>query len=145
MIGEWRLDGAFSPGTPQQRLETGTQRCAFIMGGAYVRCDRRMLGDNGQTRELVTFHNYNRLYGRYEHLFVASNWPTKVIGRSGLQQEDGVKLTIDMSFVLPDGRTEQVRSVDHYKDGRLDSSEQLRVGDGEWRSNYHLIGTRVGK
>lgn len=144
MLGEWRLEGAFNPGVANERKEAGTQSCAFVLDGAYVRCDRILRSNDGKSREQVTFHNYNRLYARFEHLFVSSNWPTKVIGHSALSRSrEAAEMTIEMAFQLPDGRTEQVRSVDRYTPDRFESAEQLRVGDGDWRTNYRLIGTRV--
>ncbi len=146
MIGEWRLEGAFNPGAANERTEAGSQRCAFVFDRAYVRCDRKLTARDGKSREQVTYHNYNRLYARYEHLFISSNWPTKVIGHSGLERKaDDAEMIVDIAFALPDGKTEQVRSVDRFGADRLESVEQLRVGDGEWRTNYRLTGTRVAR
>lgn len=144
MIGQWRLEGTFNPGAANARVERGTQRCTFIFDRAYVRCDRRLTADDGSAREQVTFHNYNRLYRRFEHLFISSNWPTKVIGHGPLAHRGGgAEMQIDIEFALPDGRIEHVRSIDRYQADGFTSDEQLRIEDGAWRTNYRLTGVRL--
>lgn len=145
MIGEWRLEGAFNPGMPNEIAETGAKTCAFAMNGAYVRCDWRMTSTGGRVRELVTYHNYNQLYRRYEHLFIASNWPTKVVGTSGLSIEgEGATLALNFEFTLPDGRVEQLRSAYTYEADRFEELDEIRVaGEEGWRVNTRIVGTRV--
>lgn len=145
MLGEWRLEGAFNPGTAQQVKETGTQRCDLALDQSYVRCEWAMTNEKGRKRQLVSYHNYNRLNGRFEHLYVASNWPTKVIGTSSLASSGKSRtMTVDIRFTLPDGRDEHIRSLKAYSGDAFTIDEQIRVGvDGEWRTNTRFVGTRT--
>lgn len=147
MIGSWRLEGAFNPDAATARTEQGTQVCAFVMGGAYVRCDWSLRSPDGRARELVSYHNYNPLYRRYENLYIASNWPTKVIGPSEIDRSNGrIVVRGLLSFTLPDGRTEHLRSTVTYAGDRFENVEQIRLsGEAEnaWRTNYAVNGVRT--
>lgn len=140
LVGRWEAEGVLRPGTAREAVETGERNCEALLGGEYIRCVTDMTSAAGRRRTVISYHNWNGLNGRFENLWIASGWPTKVMTHGLIALEGGrIVESTEGSFQLPDGATEFVRSRLVAEGGTITSDEEIRTSvDPEWRLNYRL-------
>ncbi|MHA7872885.1 MAG: hypothetical protein ACX939_11090 [Hyphococcus sp.] len=121
--------------------------CDYAMDEAYIQCNTTVTRSNGASRQVVSLHNYNAVYGRHESLYFFSNWPVKPLARSTISADDEKLLWInEFEFEIDNGRTEFIRSEFVYKDNVIENTEYLRTSDdpeGAWRLNYRETLTAI--
>lgn len=81
LIGKW--EGTATAYFPREkgkkpRVESVLVDCRSAMKGTYVECSSTWTEENGQSRELRTFFNFDQKKNFYDILYLYDNWAGKV-------------------------------------------------------------------
>jgi len=80
-VGEWQGTATLyyprSAGK-SERKETISVICDTVLKGTYIECNSIWKQTNGNTRELITYWNYDARTDSFQILYLYDNWPGKV-------------------------------------------------------------------
>lgn len=110
LIGKWKITRTYRHASKKPRVLKGTLSCEWTMDKTFIKCVFEMKRP-GRTRALdVVYFNYNRIYKQYEHLWLSSTWPVKVLMQGNMSESaKGLVLKSAATFSIGKGVTEYVK------------------------------------
>lgn len=110
LVGKWNVTRTYSPAGEKPRVLKGTLSCEWTIDKTFIKCIFNMERP-GRTRALdVVYFNYNRIYKQYEHLWLSSTWPVKVLMQGDMTENaKGIVLKSTAMFSIGKGITEYVK------------------------------------
>lgn len=102
LIGQWEIERTYNPQSDTSRILNGTLSCEWSMDNQFIKCSYVMerLGKISGLDEV--YFNYNPIYGKYEHMWLSSTWPIKVLMQGDLTSRGSV-LQLNSAAEFPIG------------------------------------------
>jgi len=148
-VGEWEGNATLyyprSEGKTE-RKETISVICDTVLKGTYIECNSIWKQTNGNTRELITYWNYDAWIDSFQILYLYDNWPGKVnyplsldsskrmfvgydtfIARGGIPAEERVEW-----FISEDGNEIWSNEYNHYQTDP----------EGYWAKSFEFVWKR---
>ncbi len=142
LVGKWAVERVNSPEN-NPRTMRGVLQCEWTMDSTFIKC-QYIMDRPGKIRGIdVVYFNYNSIYKKYEHLWLSSTWPIKVLMQGDLEENAGSKvLSTSAEFPIQDQATEYVKSALTFRDSMFTRRTHIRTSKDEspdWK--LHMIET----
>lgn len=109
LLGKWNVERIYYPETENPNIMNGTMECELAGNNAFIKCEYEMERLDRPNATDIVYYNYNKIYHKYESLWLSSTWPIKVLLQGDLTTADnGTLLNTTASFLIENGITEYV-------------------------------------